>query len=67
MSVDVAFAWVEPNVVGVNGNVPLPHDWLMRAPLASVVRQLPAVDPSADTTRFVVEAVPDTVSAVVDA
>ncbi len=61
MRVEVEFASVAPNVVGVNGNAePEPPQALpvfeMR-PVAEKVAQ-PAAPPAPETMRFVVEAVP---------
>ncbi len=75
MSVEVAFALMEPKVVGVKEKVPEPEPQavpvLEMVPFVLNVAQ-PAVPPADETMRLVVDAVPkypvpETVSAVEDA
>ena len=66
----MAFAAVEPKVVGVHENVPLPEPQAVPVfemrPVVLKVAQ-PAVPPAEETVRSVVLAVPETVMAVEEA
>src|SRR4051812_10981216 len=69
-AVEVEFAAVAPNVVGVNGKALPPEPQavpvLEIVPLIEKVAQ-PAAPPADETIKFVVEAVPETVNAVEEA
>ena len=58
-SVEVEFAFVEPKVVGVNGNeLPAPHDVADTEPEELTVRHWPDEAPSEEIVSAVVEARP---------